>query len=542
MVSSVMLAICLSATSTCHAQSGDELQFIHNQLSLKITQHENTYPTGDLKHHPAYIQALEIMAKDRDEAQAAARDAQASNDPEAKRFYHGFIALAERAQSKGDGVLELADVIFRIEDNWGPRSWGTLCVVAEQEGKPIYMKAGELEFNQNITRQQIRMMLSTALKDLDTGWSLRCGSGHVGYLYPTPDRDPMTEADRGLGWVQEVRALAEYFALPGVHSAATELMNRYLKDALCLLPRGHQWYLGLAKMYNLAQAKNHIAGFYATVYGKVELKTKGGRRPADGANVTICDPHDGTSWETTADDNGEYEIEKAILHETCSPFAISAEWCRNRTEKQYTGPLTEPDPSERHKVDLLIVPSIRGEFEFRYDSQTMTPWGITVKDGYEHSVPFSVNFDKDPPSIEGEGKYSTVLTAKKGTLGGGSRVTMSETPGDPRVFQAGPIRIAASGLNALAAGAYTSDGFKETSRWIDKKELFGELIESKTGEEKLRMGFEQTSSSGGPPSKCGPWIFPLEDGYEREFPMEMSVAGIRTKTRLTVTLHLENEQ
>ncbi len=540
LLSVALLVTALVAPSTAHSRTPEEWQLLYNQLKHKITQHENTYPTGDLKHHPAYVQALEIFAKDRDDALMTAQEAQASSSPEARVFFHKFMDLVDSAQSAGNGALELADIIFRVEDNWGPRSWGTLCVIADHEGKPIYQKAGELEFDQNVTREQVRVMLNTALKDLDTGWSLRCGSGYVGQLYPTPSRDPMPQADRGLRWVEEVRKLANYFSLPDVHSSGTELMNRYLRDALCLLDNGHQWYLDLAKQYNLSDAKKHIKGFYATVYGKVELKTKSGRRPADGASVIICDPHDGTTWETTADENGDYEIEKAILHKDCSPFDISAEWCGERTDEQYTGPLTKPDPSKRHEVNLLLDPSITGDFEFHYVCQLVSSYGVTVSSKYEHAVPFSVNFDQDPPIVEGEGEYSDNLVAKKGVLRGSSPVTMSETPGGPRVFDfGGKIRLAVPGLNASAVGTYTSGGFRETNKWTNKKELFGELIKSESGDHKLKWGFIEKFSRGGPESKHGPWTFPLEDGYQREFPMEMSVAGANVKSTFTVTLHLD---
>lgn len=198
-------------------------------------------------------------------------------------------------------------------------------------------------------------------------------------------------------------------------------------------------------------------------------------------------------------------------------------------------------PEQEIATTEFDVMCIRGEFEFQYESKLESSWGVTVNDGYEHSVPFSVNFDEDPPAIEGEGEYSTVLTAKKGTLGGRSPVTMSESPDGPRVYQAGPLRIAVPGVNASAIGKYTSEGFRETNRWTDKKVLSGELIESKTGEEKLKMEFEQTSGSGGPPSRCGPWVFPLQDGYKREFPREMSVGGATIKSTFTITLHLETD-
>ena len=199
-------------------------------------------------------------------------------------------------------------------------------------------------------------------------------------------------------------------------------------------------------------------------------------------------------------------------------------------------------PEEKIATTELDVMCVRGEFEFKYDCEILAPGGITVNDGYEHSVPFEVDFDEDPPSIEGEGELSYGLTAKKGTLGGGSRVTMSERPRGPRVYVAGgKIRIAVPGSNASAVGTYTPKGFKERNEWTDKKELFGELIKNKSGEEKLKWGYVETHARGGPKSKSGPWTFPLKDGYKREVPMEMSVGGVTMKRTFTIILHLEED-
>jgi hypothetical protein len=57
---------------------------------------------------------------------------------------------------------------------------------------------------------------------------------------------------------------------------------------------------------------------------------------------------------------------------------------------------------------------------------------------------------------------------------------------------------------------------------------------------KLKMGFVRTALRGGPPSTCGPWIFPLKDGYTRDFPEQWVLSGPTTVTiTFTITLHLE---
>jgi hypothetical protein len=212
--------------------------------------------------------------------------------------------------------------------------------------------------------------------------------------------------------------LAEDFELPEERKRADAVMNRYLKDALCLLDKGHKWYVGLAEQYELRDAKRYIEGFYATVHGTVELKTSKGRKPARGATVTIRDPHDGTTWRAVTNNQGQYEISKAILHDKCSPFDIAAEWKGSRSEKTYTGALEKPDPGKRHKVDLLLVPSITGKIRFQCTFSSKA-FELSANGNNDHTVPFSVDFSTDPPSIRGEGTYRSTLNSQSGTLTGG---------------------------------------------------------------------------------------------------------------------------
>jgi hypothetical protein len=128
-------------------------------------------------------------------------------------------------------------------------------------------------------------------------------------------------------------------------------------EVLCMLPRdrGHAFFLKLAEDYNLPKAKEHIEGFYAKLKGKVEFEEEdGSREPAAGAVVTVTDPHDGTEWVVEADKKGTYEIEKVILHKTCGPFPITAEYKGYTEEDEYEGPLEEPDKSFEHEKDLVV--------------------------------------------------------------------------------------------------------------------------------------------------------------------------------------------
>jgi len=136
-------------------------------------------------------------------------------------------------------------------------------------------------------------------------------------------------------------------------------MEGYYKDVLCKFPsgKGHKWYLELAKEYDLDKAVDHNEGFYATIKGKVEILTDDGKEPAPEAKVRVYAPLDDQEWTTTADEEGEYEIEEVILHKDCSPFEISAEYAGEKEETEFDGPLEKPDQSYEFEKDLLIEPS-----------------------------------------------------------------------------------------------------------------------------------------------------------------------------------------
>ena len=199
-------------------------------------------------------------------------------------------------------------------------------------------------------------------------------------------------------------------------------------------------------------------------------------------------------------------------------------------------------PEEQIASTTFDVVCVRGEFEFQYDCVLSRTGGLNIKNDYKHSVPFWVNFDKDPPTIEGEGQYSNDLTIKQGTLGGNPVITVSETPGGPRVFDlVGGVRLQEPGRNASALGTYTRKGFKQVEKSTNKKKLFGELIKDKSGDESLKWGYVETFARGGPATWKYPWIFPLKDGYKREWPMEITVAGNKVKQTFSVTLHLQQD-
>ena len=123
----------------------------------------------------------------------------------------------------------------------------------------------------------------------------------------------------------------------------------------------------------------HIEGFYATIYGLVEVEKNKGREPAPGAFVRVFSPKDKQEWTTNADPKGKYRIKGVILHKKCSPFQISAEYQGDRVDTSYTGPLSEPDSSHKYEKDLLIKKKARpdtailkGKYYYHYSSGKQT--------------------------------------------------------------------------------------------------------------------------------------------------------------------------
>jgi hypothetical protein len=372
----VVAFVCASAPfSLAQQRSLGDWQLLLDHLRQQLEQDSKDYPrqsgTDTYKNScNPYVEALQVFAKDRDEAFKAAQEAQASKDPKVKALFDQFMDLVDRAQDEGNATLHLADILLRVEDNYGPIDGATLSLRAGTYGKCVYDKARELKFDYSITRGQVQRMLDKALDDLDTGWSLRCeetpgNPEYCGWMYPDKARDPdpydyeilLAEADK-------VRELSPYFDLGAERQRADELMNRYLKDTLCLDPNaGHKRYLELADKYGLSSAKDYIDGFYATLKGTVHLEEGGGQQPAQGAHVTVTDPKDQTKWEADTGADGSYTIKKALLHADrdekgrprCPHFSISATWQNCRADDTYTGPLIKPNSSEVLKKDVTMT-------------------------------------------------------------------------------------------------------------------------------------------------------------------------------------------
>ncbi len=296
----------------------------------------------------------------------------------------------DEAQDSGESTLWTAVEIFlRIRGKGSGRpgdQWPDAVFKSNYYGKPLYTRAKELHFDHAYVRQAVRCLVLFALADVETGplglyadRELEHGTQYDdegNLLMPDMDFDVTclprsafhlnsegtvkVPADHGLRWVEMIREVCEWYDFSVDYQDATDLMSRFLKDALCHFMtrhRGHKWHLDLANQYQLADARTYIEGFYATLFGTVFLDTDHELKPAPNATVMVVDPSQ--TWETVANGDGEYEIGGAILHDKCSPFDIFGRHRGDEVADEYDGPLHDPDPSARHGKDLVIKRSER---------------------------------------------------------------------------------------------------------------------------------------------------------------------------------------
>jgi hypothetical protein len=211
----------------------------------------------------------------------------------------------------------------------------------------------------------------------------------------TDPGEPSAPADEGLKWVEDIREECDWWSFGRERADATLLMEEFYQDVMCINPteKGHKWYLNLAKKHHLDEGKEHNEGFYATIYGKVEVDEGDGRKPAQGAKVRVYAPKDRQEWTTTTDENGEYRIKKVVLHKDCSPFDISAEYKGERVDENFEGPLTDPDRSYEYKKDLFIERP-RWVGTLSYQQAVNMSWGDDVT-AYSLNVGIQAEVDLD---------------------------------------------------------------------------------------------------------------------------------------------------
>jgi len=336
-------------------------------------------PKGYPPRLEPYFKWLDIKAKDRDEVKKLmeqAFDAAHGQTEWAEKFQE----LLKTAQRSGENTAW--DACFKFLRIKNDDTWQSVLFKARELGRLIYQKAAETKFDAVYIREEwVRCLIRYALHDVEVGkMGLYQGRLQVfaqydeeGYL-AIPKRDfdvncerrvefvmqekgeAWMEADRGLAWVDDIRQECEWWNFGADYADATHLMTEFLKDVLCHHPhdQSHKWFINLAIKYRLDEAKEFAEGFYGRLYGQVWVEDAEGRRPASGAQVTVTDPKDGTTWQATADNKGKYEIKKALLHKTCSPFQIQADFQGSVEDDIYQGHLEKPEKNAELNKDLVI--------------------------------------------------------------------------------------------------------------------------------------------------------------------------------------------
>lgn len=364
---------------------------IYNELEAKIAKEysepvDEGYIRSVSKDLNEYIKWMGIKADDRKRAQGLSAEAGNAGSP---YWEKKFLDLRDKAHDSGESTLWTGvTVLLSLRTKGSGRrgdNWQNAVHKADYFGKPLYTRAKELGFDDSFVRETVRCLMRFALNDVETGHiSLYCDREmEHGTQYDDegnliqPDIDfniyclprsafHMNSAGRaciptdvGLSWVEQIRVECKWFQL-FEESEATDLMNQYYEDSMCLTPpntpnQGHRnFYHKLAQEYKLQKSIDYNEDFYGVLYGKVEVEAKGRRAPAANALVTVTIPNDGDIRTAETDSEGNYEIEDVLLHKDCSPFKITAEHGQDKIVDSFDGPLEEPDPSYRHEKNLTI--------------------------------------------------------------------------------------------------------------------------------------------------------------------------------------------
>ncbi len=347
----------------------------HAALKAKIVK-EEPEPRGKALFD-AYLVWMERKAADRDKAQDLAARAANAGSP---YWEERFLDLVEDAQHSANFTVNLA-IGYYVTVGW---QWKEAVEHSLEYGGPLYQKARALSLDSARVREGVRCNVRYAIGDVESNsQSVYClyGDRVVSHgtekdaegnwrqprmefdIYCLPrsafhleaEGEVMIPADIGLGWVEEIRNVCRLFDLSVELGEATDLMNQFLKDALCLTRRKDLgWYLNLAEKYRLDPAKEWIEGFYGAVTGTVYLMEGETRRKASGAKVTIYDADREISG--TADTEGRYSLSKAPLcGKRCTPIRIGAVHQGRSTDDQYFGELEEPNPNASQEKDLTII-------------------------------------------------------------------------------------------------------------------------------------------------------------------------------------------
>jgi len=339
---------------------------------------------------------MEIKAKDRNEVKGLLNEAsrlyqQDPNNQELKAWVNRFTQLLNLAQASGEGTVNEASMLYmyvRVKHCPKCANWSEVIARLKANGRPIYQKATETSFLTDQVISRAKCMINFSIRSVEAderGWGVYRGregefAGSGGdfdvdceprdSFHYTSKGEPDKPTDMGLNWIEQVREEARWWKFSDAEQDATELMEEFYKDSMCKTPpngcdKGHRHYKKLAERYNLPKAVTYNKGFYATIYGKVEVVSSSGRNAAKGAEVTVTSPLDGESWHGSADNEGNYEIKNVLLHKECMPFKITARYGQEEAWDVFYGPLEKPDPSYRYeknidirKVDILGQASV----------------------------------------------------------------------------------------------------------------------------------------------------------------------------------------
>lgn len=386
---SSLLLILLVLPGVLFAQTDFEAEY--NRLNALIQERWGE-PEGFPKVVEPYLHWLEVKARDRAEVDALLQQLnvlayQSPDDEELSQWLQDFLDLRGVAQESGDKTSRIgAGQVMRWGYSAGFDGWMPVIFSLKNNGRPLYLKAKETGFETTHVIARAECMLRYSTTDIEFGhtaiWFGR--EGFLGWyddegfqVQPssfdsdmcmrrrettrTADGSPLYPVDIAFEQTKQIRDEAEWWQLEGERDDVIDLENDYYEDALCELPPheeklGHDWFRGVADAHELEESIEYNEGFYGTLYGVVELQMIDGREPASGARVTVKSGDE--TWTATADAAGNYEISNVILHDDCSPHEIFATHEGDRVDDTYDGPLGEPDPSARHRKDLLIIPTL----------------------------------------------------------------------------------------------------------------------------------------------------------------------------------------
>lgn len=403
----VLLLMVAFVCQNTYAQIPQNWSSDYSRLKSQIEKNfEKPAPKSPLQ---VYLQWMEIKAKDRNEVKGLLNEAshlyqQDPNNQELKTWVNRFTQLLNLAQASGEGTVNEAAMLYMyIRSNQCPKcaNWSEVIARLKANGRPIYQKATETSFLTDKVISRAKCMINFSIRSVESdarGWGVyRCREGEFGEVDEEgntvfPDRDftdvdceprssfhytsrgePDKPTDMGLNWIEQVREEARWWKFSDAEQDATELMEEFYKDSMCKMPpngcdKGHRHYQKLAEQYHLPRAIEYNEGFYATIYGKVEVVSSSGRKPAEEAEVTVKAPLDGESWTGRTDKEGKYEIKKVLLHKECQPFEITARHGQDEAWDLFYGPLEKPDPSYRYEKNLEIRKGdILGRVSVSYD-------------------------------------------------------------------------------------------------------------------------------------------------------------------------------